>query len=408
MLSQIRNMAAGAMAGWERLESGVGYNPVSAAVRDNPYALYDALRTKDPVHRMRTLRNAWLLTRYRDIDAVLRDHKRFSNGRRGFAYTELRTLLHSDPPDHTRLRGLILKAFTPRAVDALEARIRGIVDDLLDKAADDGAFELMNGLAFPLPVTVIAEMLGIPPGDRDRFDDWSNRLALSVEPILSARQIAEIRTAWDEIFEYFDSIIGQRLADPQDDLVSALLAAEENDAKLTREEVQLTLLLLLVAGNETTRNLIGNGMLALLRNPDQLARLRAHPELMDPAIAELLRYDSPVQLNGRVVEEDTEIGGKTLRAGDQVLCALGAANRDPEIFTDPHRLDIARREASHLSFGRGIHYCLGAALAVREAGAAFDGMLKRFGEIRLAAEPAHRNRIVLRGLKELNLSVEAA
>lgn len=389
---------------WERLESGLAFNLVSPKTRAYPYDIYRELRERDPVHRMRLLK-AHLLTEYGDVDKVLRDHRRFSNSRRGFAFTELRTLLHSDPPQHTRLRGIILKAFTSRAVNRLEPRTGEIMEELLDAVEGKDRFELMSAVAFPLPVIVISEMLGIPPEDRGKFEDWSNRLAKSVEPVLSDEEIEGIRGAWDSVYEYFDAVIDERRADPKDDLISSLIAARDEGNKLTHEEVLLTLLLLLVAGNETTRNLIGNGMLALLNHPDQLAKLRDDPGLMESAVNEMLRFDSPVQLDGRFVEEDVVIGSKSIKAGSQVLCSLGAANRDPKVFSEPDRFDISRNDAANLAFGRGIHYCLGASLAMLEAKLAFSGILNRYSSIRLAEQPEYRDQLVLRGLNELWVEV---
>jgi len=392
---------------WERLESGISYDLTSMEVKADPYKLYEQLRRKDPVHRMR-LRDAWALTQYEDVQAVLLDHKQFSNDERSFDYTQYRTLLDFDPPKHTRLRSLVSKAFTPRAVSELEPRTQQIVDELLDAVGDKDRFDMINDFAFPLPVIVIAEMLGVPAQDREHFKDWSNDIALSIEPILNDEQVARVQKSTEELFAYFEGIIEQRRQAPQDDLLSALLAAEEEGDRLTHEELLSTLMLLLVAGNETTRNLIGNGMLALLRNPDQLQRLRENPDLLDTAIDEFLRYDSPVQLNGRIAVEDTQLGGKQIRAGQRIIAIIGAANRDPSVFTNPHVLDIGRREKSHISFGRGIHYCLGAPLAILEGRVAFASLLERFTAIRLLSEPEYRDQIVLRGVEELWIEVERA
>ena len=403
----VRAVAVNALLLWERMESGVSYNPTSPEIRDDPYEAYRKLRERDPVHRLRLL-NAWLLTGYKEIDEALRDHEHFTNSQRGFAFTELRTLLHTDPPTHTRLRSLILKAFTPRAVEKLEPSIRDTAERLLDDVAGKGQIDIIADIAYPLPVIVIADMLGVPPEDRDRFKVWSDDLALSVEPILARTHTDRIRKSWDEIFEYFEGIIALRHADPKDDLISLLIAAEDQGNKLTREELLLTLLLLLVAGNETTRNMIGNGTLALLRNPAQMELLRNDRSLLESAVSEFLRYDSPVQLNGRYVFKDTVVGGKRVRAGQQLLCALGAANRDPAVYADPDRLDIARNGAKHLSFGRGIHHCLGSSLAMLEGRIVFGALLDRYASMRLAREPEYRDRIVLRGVKELVVDVEPA
>ena len=403
----VKPVAMQVLLAWERLESGVAYNPVSEEVARDPYAVYRRLRDRDPVHRMRLV-DAWILTRYEDADTLLRDHARFSNEDRRFHDTGLTTLLDIDPPDHTRLRALVSRAFTPRSVRSWHGRVQAIADRLLDAVAGQDRFDLIAVLGYPLPVTVIAEMLGVPADDMDRFEGWSNDIALIVEPILTPAQVERVRRATEELFAYFETIVEARRREPRDDLVSTLLAAEEEGDRLTREELLSTMLLILVAGNETTRNLIGNGTLALLGHPDQLQRLRDEPDLLEPAVDELLRYDSPVQLDGRVVREDLEMGGKRLRAGEKAIALIGAANRDPAAFGNPDALDIARSEKSHLSFGRGIHYCLGASLAVLEARIAFRGLLDRFPSIRMAAEPRYRDGIVLRGVESLWIEVEQA
>ena len=401
----VKPVAVWVLLAWEKRESGVAYDLTSAAVREDPYGTYRRLQEIDPVHRLRLV-DAWVLSRHRDIEAVLRDHKRFGNAGRILVETVPLSLLDLDPPEHTRLRALVSKAFTPRAVAKLRARVEEVTAGLLDAVAGKERFDLIAALAYPLPVTMIAEMLGVRPRDMDRFEEWSHALALSVDPMLSGDQIKLVKAAAEEAYEYFETIIDERRRAPQDDLVTALIAAEEEGDRLTHEELLSVMLLILVAGNETTRNLIGNGMLALLRNPEQLQRLRNHPELLESAVDELLRYDSPVQLNGRLALEDVEIGGKQIRARQVVISIVGAANRDPEAFDDPDVLDIGRRDTSHLSFGRGIHYCIGAPLAILEARIAFAALLDRFATIRLAAEPRHRDGVVLRGVEHLWIEVE--
>ena len=403
----VKPLAVRALLAWERRESGVAYDFTSSAVLADPYDTYRRLREIDPVHRLRLVK-AWVLTRYEDIEGVLRDHRRFGNAGRILVETVPLSLLEVDPPEHTRLRALVSKAFTPRAVAMLHTRIKEITAGLLDAVAGKDRFDLMAALAYPLPVTVIAEMLGVRARDMDRFEQWSNALALSVDPLLSRDQIRIVKSATEQAYEYFESIIDERRRAPREDLVSGLLAAEEAGDRLSHEELLAVTLLILVAGNETTRNLIGNGMLALLRHPDQLQLLRHDATLLDSAVDELLRYDSPVQLNGRLVREDVEIGGKLIRAGEVVISAIGAANRDPEVFDYPETLDIERQETSHLSFGRGIHYCLGAPLALLEARVAFAALLDRFASIRLADEPRHRQGVVLRGVEHLWIEVEPA
>ncbi len=403
----VRPVAKKLLLAWERLESGVSYDLTSPKVRADPYDLYERIRVKDPVHRMRLI-NAWAMTGYEDAQEVLSDHKRFSSGDNKLQYAPYRTMLDLDPPDHTRLRSLVSKAFTPRSVLELGPRVQEIVDELLDSVAGKERFDLIRDFAFPLPVIVIAEMLGIPAEDRDRFDVWSNDLALAVEPLLSAEEVERVERASDEIVAYFEGIIERRRERPEDDLLSALLAAEEEGERLSHDELLGTLMLLLVAGNETTRSLIGNGMLALLKHPDQLQRLREDPQLLETAIDELLRYDSPVQLIVRVALEEMEFRGRRFDAGQRIMVLVGAANRDPTVFVNPGALDIGRKEKSHISFGRGIHYCLGSPLALLEARVAFANLLERFSSIELVSEPAFKDQIVLRGVESLWIEVERA
>ena len=332
----VRTVAKQFLLAWERLESGVSFDLTSAKVRANPYDIYERIRAKDPIHRMRLI-NAWAMTGYGDAQEVLSDHKRFSSGDNKLQYAPYRTMLDLDPPDHTRLRALVSKAFTPRSVSALGPRIQEIVDELLDSVAGKDRFDLIRDFAFPLPVIVIAEMLGIPAEDRDRFDVWSNDLALAVEPILSDEEVERVERASDGIVAYFEGIIEQRRRRPEDDLLSALLAAEEEGDRLSHDELLGTLMLLLVAGNETTRSLIGNGMLALLEHPDQLQRLRENPQLLETAIDELLRYDSPVQFIVRVALEDMEFRGRRFRAGQRIMVLVGAGQPGPNGLCQPGR-----------------------------------------------------------------------
>ena len=307
----LRPVVISALTTWERMESGVSYDPTSDRIRNDPYPTYDRMRENDPVHKMRLI-NAWALTRYEDVDMVLRDHRRFL---KDDSIIEYRSMLNSNPPDHTRLRTIVSKAFTPRAVAQLHPRIERIVNELLDDLEGGGRFDLIEKFAFPIPITVIAEMLGVPSEDMDRFEDWSNDISLVIEPYQTEEQEARVNRASEELFDYFEGIMEQRRREPQDDMITALMNAEEEGDKLTHDELLGTLMLLLVAGNETTRNLIGNGTLALLRFPDQLQRLRDNPDLMDSAVNELLRYDSPVQLDGRFAQEDVEIGDTRIPGG---------------------------------------------------------------------------------------------
>ena len=407
----MRSVVVGAVLARERWQSGVAYNPLSARTAQDPYPVYAALRERDPVHRSR-LMNAWLFARHADIDKILRDHQRFSNDprkgelsrrqRKNLPPDEEFTMLFLDPPDHKRLRALVNKAFTPRAVNALEPHIRSLLGTLLDEIDDPAGFDLMQAVAQPLPVIVIAEMLGVPPKDRAQFKVWSDQRARSLEPVMDAQERAASNAAGKALDAYFRPIIEERRAAPKDDIVSALAQAEEEGDRLTEREMLNMLRLLLIAGNETTTNLIGNGILALLRHPDQLQRLREDPSLIPAAVDELLRFDSPVQTDFRRALEDCEVNGFPLKRRDNIVVLLGAANRDPDVFDDPETLDVGRGDRSHLSFGRGIHHCIGAPLARLEGRIVLEMLLERFSQIDLRGEqPRFRNSIVLRGLKSL-------
>ena len=418
MRKAIRSAIANAVLVRERWQSGVVYNPLSSGMAQDPYPFYAALRERDPVHRSRLV-NAWVFTRHADIDAILRDHRRFSNDpRKGTLSRRQRanlptedefTMLFLDPPDHKRLRALVNKAFTPKVVNALEPHIRSLLGALLDDVDDPAGFDLMQAVAQPLPVIVIAEMLGIPAEDRAQFKVWSDQRARVLEPAIEPRERAVAETASRALDAYFRPIIKERREAPQDDIVSALAQAEEEGERLTERETLNMLRLLLIAGNETTTNLIGNGILALLRHPDQLQRLRDDPGLIPAAVDELLRFDSPVQTDFRRVLEDCEVSGIPLRKRENMILLLGAANRDPDVFENPDRLDVGRDDRSHLSFGRGIHHCIGAPLARLEGRIVLETLLERFSSIGLLDErPRFRNSIVLRGLESLPLCCTSA
>ena len=406
-------MLAHAIVAGERWRSGVAYNPLSARMAQDPYPVYEAMRRRDPVYRSR-LMNAWLFTRHADADAILRDHRNFgSDPRRGTLTARQEamlplpdefTMLILDPPDHTRLRALVNKAFTSRAVNALEARIRTILASLLDAIEDPGSFDLMQAVAQPLPVIVIAEMLGVPPEDRDQFKTWSVQRARMLEPTVSPREREIAQIASSEFDAYFRKIIAARRTEPRDDILSALVQAEDEGNRLTEREMLNMLRLLLIAGNETTTNLIGNGMLALLRHPDQLRRFREDPSLIPSAVEELMRFDSPVQATFRRVLADCEVNGFEVRKRDNIAVLVGAANRDPDVFENPDRLDVGRARCPHLTLGRGIHHCLGAPLVRLEGRIVFEMLLERFPEIGMLDErPRFRNGVVLRGLQSLPL-----
>jgi cytochrome P450 len=317
---------------------------------------------------------------------------------------EGRPFLFLDPPDHTRLRGLVSKAFTPRVIEGLRPRIHSLVDSLLAGAAARGGLEVIEEFAYPLPVVVISEMLGVPPEDHEQFKAWSRVLARALDPEFMAtqEQIDERLQAFMEFAQYFFGLFAARRAEPRDDLITALVQAEEAGDKLTEAELLSTCILLLVAGHETTVNLIGNGVLALLRDPDQAAKWRAQPALTKNAVEEILRYDPPVQLTGRIAMADLEIGGHPIAKGEQALVLIGSANRDPAQFTEPDRLDLARPDPRHLSFGFGIHHCLGAPLARLEGQVALEAFVTRFPGAELMTDaPEYKENVVLRGLAAL-------
>ena len=410
----------GALGLWERLESGISYNPIGPAFLADPHPVYRALREKDPVHRSR-LMGGWVFSHYADVRELLGDDRvssdmRHSNQwpriqkaqlRAGRTAEELEhpTMLNSDPPRHTRLRGLVNKAFTPRAVRALEPRMLEIVTELLDAKASQGEIDVIADLAYPLPVTVIAEMLGVPTEDQERFKHWSDEAVRS----LGSQSMEDLRAslrAVRELNEYLGPIVAERRREPREDLLSGLIAAEAEGDRLSEDEIYQTVTLLLVAGNETTTKLIGNGMLALLRHPEQLQRLRQNPELIDSAVDELLRWDGPVHVTGRTAVEDFSFRGVEIRKGSMNMLAIAAANRDPAQFADPEQLDIGRSDNNHLSFGHGIHFCLGSALARMEARIAIAGLVERYPEMKLATDrPRWGSNMALRGLVELPIRV---
>jgi len=317
-------------------------------------------------------------------------------------------MLQQDPPDHTRLRGLVVKAFTARRVEDMRSRIQQIVDENLDRIIPQGRMDLIEDFAYRLPVTVICDMLGIPLEHREMFYTGSRNSGRILEPVpMTPEEIKQGNAGQAMIKMYFEQLFDLRRKNPGDDLTSQLLHAEEDGSKLSNDELYANIILLFGAGHETTVNLIGNGLLALYRNPDQLALLKAKPELITNAIEEFLRYDSSVQMTGRSALEDVELGGRLIPKGESVLCLLGSANHDPAVYPDhPERLDIARPNVRPLSFGGGIHFCLGAQLARIEAEVAINTLLRRIPDLRLddAVNAQWRSSFVLRGLERLPAS----
>ena len=392
------------------------FDPFLPEFNADPYPFYHRLREADPVHQSPL--GFWVLTRYDDCVMVLRD-PRF--GRAGFEgllesvygntveQARLPTsMLFRDPPDHTRLRGLVSRAFTPRVVEGLRPRIQQIADGLLDRVQGAGRMEVISDLAYPLPVTVISEMLGVPEEDRERIKQWSADIARSLDAIglpTDPEIVDRGRTGRRAIGDYFRSLIPDRKKRPRGDLLSLLIEAEEQGDKLSEGELLATCVLLYIAGHETTVNLIGNGLLALLRHPKELERLRDKPALIQSAVEELLRYDGPVQRTARITNADVELGEHKIPKGSMVVPVIGAANRDPAHFPDPDRLDVSRPDNRHIAFGFGIHFCLGAPLARLEGQITLGTLLHRMPQLALSTErPEWRESQVLRGLKALPVS----
>lgn len=365
------------------------------AFRRDPYPLYARMRRECPVYR--APQGVWYLTRCADVEQALAD-LRLSNDRdrmtgalvaRDGRMRELsrltsrlgRVMSNTDPPDHARLRKLVNKAFTARRIEALRERVRTVVDGLVDAAVAAGApTDVLAAVASPLPHTVVCELFGIPEADRTQVKEWFRGLGRISEDIDRAVEVV------DAFEEYLMRLVARRRTDPGDDLISALVTAQARGDGLTDHELLSTCFMLITAGDETTTNLIGNGLLALLRHPDQLARLRADPGLLRPAVDELVRYDSPTQAIVRVVAEDVTIGGHTLPAGDLVYLVLAAASRDPDRYTDPDRVDLTRPADRHPGFGHGPHFCLGAPLARLETELALGTLLRRLPGLRLAVD----------------------
>ncbi len=397
-------------------QGALEFNPLDPGFIADPYPFYRRLREAAPV--LKTPQGFWLLTRYDDVAFGLRD-KRFGkdfvgNMKRRYGGTGRmeepavaslsRTMLVQDPPDHTRLRGLVTKAFTARRVADMRPRIRALVDEQLDRVADKGEMDVMRDLAHRLPVIVICDMLGIPEEHRAPFLAGSNVNGRILEPVPMTREEldqANQNTVMAGV--YFRQLCELRRQDPQDDLTTELVKAEEAGDKLSAEELEANIGLLFGAGHETTTNLIGNGLLALHRHPDQWERLKDDPTLIPNAVEELLRYDSSVQLTGRVTHAEVEIGGVAVGPEQSVVMLLGAANRDPAQYPEPDRLDVGREHIRPLSFGGGIHHCLGAQLARLEAELVFSALIERMPNLTLPDKdrPAWRRSFTLRGLSTL-------
>jgi cytochrome P450 len=375
------------------------YDLYGPTFRADPACVFAQMREHDPVLRQPGLDGAtpiWFVTQHDDVAAVLLDDERFVRDPR-LALTEEELAARNAPPilemiennmlnrdgdDHRRLRRLVTKAFTPKMVERLRPRIQSIADELLDAVEPRREMDLSAEYAFPLPITVIAELLGVPSEDQDRFKEWSDAI---ISPALGPDAEMQFFTQMGEFVEYLTAFFAERRANPRDDLVSALLTARDEEDALTEEEVFGNVMILIVAGHETTVGLIGNAVLNLLAHPDQLELVRSDPSLLPGAVEEILRYEGPVERSlNRWAATDVELGGQTIRRGDLVIPILNAAGRDPSRFPEPDRLDVTREDTRHVAFGRGSHYCLGAPLARLEAEIALETLFRRLPELRLA------------------------
>jgi cytochrome P450 len=402
------------------------FDPFDPHWASDPFPLYAELRQRAPIHRNEL--GFWVVARHADCLAVLRDRRSSSDSLNvavermpeGFrtpiaeddevarAMLEMRPFLFRDPPDHTRLRGLVSKAFTPKVVESLRSRTQLVVDELIDAAFDAGEVDLVEAFAYPLPVRVICDLLGVPHEDHDRFKTWSDALARGLDPdfLLSPEVIEARGEAILQFSQYFFELLAERRRAPGEDLLSRLVEAEDGATVLSEGELLSTCILLLVAGHETTVNLISGGILALLRHPDQLERFRTDPDVNRTAIEEMLRYVSPVQLTGRALLEDCEFGGVEFQAGDFAMLLIGSGNHDPAQFEDPEAFDIGRNPNPHLGFGFGIHHCLGAPLARMESQVALNALVRRAPALAMTVDDVtYKTTVVLRGLESLPVSM---
>lgn len=381
---------------------------LDTAFLENPYPTYHLLRQLDPVHRCPD--GSVFLTRYADLNKVYRDLRRFSSDKKkefkpkygdGWLYTHHTTsLVFNDPPLHTRVRRLIMGALTPKALRALEPRLITLIDSLLDRAEDKGEIDLVEDYAASIPIQVIGDLLGVPMADRGPLRYWSLTILGALEPVITPEQLAEGNKAVEDFRNYLIGLVAARrrnMQDPEEDVLSRLIAGEADGEKLTEEELLQNCIFLLNAGHETTTNLIGNGIATLLEHPGELARLRADPGLIRSAVEEFLRFESSNQLGNRITTEDVEIGGVDIAAGTPITLCIGAANRDPDEFPDPDRMDITRTPNRHLAFAAGAHACAGMSLARMEGQVAIGRMVQRFGTLEQAGPFVRGMRARFRG-----------
>ena len=389
------------------------YNPFDPETRRDPYPSYAHLRAEHPVYRIEGL-GAYTISRYDDVLFALNHPELLSST--GITETRIRDenepttmLIFSDPPDHTRLRNLVNRGFTPKMVADLEPRIRQVTNELIDRIEVAGETDLIADLAMPLPVTIIAEILGVDPDHKDDFKRWSDWIVLDFGGQVAEEDKERQQQDMDAFRSYFEEIVALRRAAPKDDLISALVRAEEEQGALTSDELLAFIVLLLVAGNETTTNLIGNAIIALLDHPDQLAKLRAAPSLVPNAVEEALRYDAPVQFLLRRATRDVELAGATIAEGSFVSVIFASANRDERRYPDAERFDVTRDAQGHLAFGHGIHFCLGAPLARLEGRIALEALLSRLPDLaRNGRDVELVDAFFLRGPKRLPLTFTPA
>ncbi|MFJ8468186.1 cytochrome P450 [Streptomyces swartbergensis] len=399
----------------------LGFDPWDPAFLADPYPAYAELRARGRVHYFEPT-DQWLVPHYADVSALLRDRRLGRTYQHRFTHEEFgRTapppeqepfhtlndhgMLDLEPPDHTRIRRLVSKAFTPRTVERLKPYVRGLADELASALADAGGGDLLKDVAEPLPVAVIAEMLGIPESDRSPLRPWSADICGMYELNPSGETAAKAVRASVEFSDYLRELIAARRKEPGEDLVSGLIAAHDEGDRLTEQEMISTCVLLLNAGHEATVNSTVNGWYALFRNPAQLELLRADHTLIPSAVEELMRYDTPLQLFERWVLDEIEIAGTTIPRGAEIAMLFGSANHDPAVFENPSALDLTRQDNPHISFSAGIHYCIGAPLARIELAASMGALLERAPTLRLAAEPERKPNFVIRGLEGLAVEV---
>lgn len=397
----------------KKIPTGIALSALDEAFRDQPNVYIDQLRATEPVHRDREFDRV-VLTRAEDIESVLNDRTLSKDPRKSRPGSYMRlvqpvsenyrpSLLFMDPPDHKRVRDLVSKAFNQQSVDAMRPRIAEIADRLLHEIPDSHRFDLMEVYASPLPIIVIAEMLGVHERDHQDFKRWSNSLVYGLSPVRTAEETVQLEAGIQALNQYFSDIIRARREERRQDIISNLISAEEDGQKLTEAEILSICTLLLVAGNLTTTDLIGNGVLALLKNPSELAKLTDRPELCRDAVEEMLRYDPPAMDGRRIATKPMQIGGVEIEAGETIISLLLGANHDPSVHPDPHKFDIERPDKRHSSFGGGIHYCIGAPLARAEVQIAIAQLFKIFPKLRLAPDyiPVRKSFPGFNGLKFL-------